>query len=61
MDAELIAPWMVYMARLDKEAQGMFANGVRDPKYGRMHIVATNSAFSTWARENSYLFSADVR
>ena len=61
MDAELIAPWMVYMTRLDKEAQGMFANGVRDPKYGRMHIVATNSAFSTWARENSYLFSADVR
>jgi hypothetical protein len=49
------------MDRLDKEAQGMFANGVRSPKYGKQALVMTNTAFTQWARVNGYLFAADKR
>jgi len=61
MDKDLINPWMEYMARLDKEAQGMFANGVRSPKYGKQAMIMTNRAFTKWAMENGYLFAADRR
>jgi hypothetical protein len=61
MDRELLNPWMIYMDRLDKEAQGMFANGVRSPKYGKQAMVMTNTAFTQWARNNGYLFAADKR
>jgi hypothetical protein len=61
MDAELIAPWMVYMTRLDKEAQGMFANGVRAPKYGKQAMIMTNGKFTNWAMEHAYLFASDKR
>ena len=52
---------MTYMDRLDKEAQGMFANGVRAPKYSRQAMVMTNAKFTRWAMENGYLFAADKR
>jgi hypothetical protein len=52
---------MKYLGRLDKEAQGMFANGVRSPKYGKQALVMTNKAFTQWAMDNSYLFAADRR
>lgn len=61
MDKDLIDPWMIYLARLDKEAQGMFANGVRSAKYGKQALVMTNKAFTAWAMSNSYLFAADRR
>ena len=61
MDKDLINPWMVYMSRLDKEAQGMFANGVRSPKYGKQALIMTNKAFTQWAMQNGYLFAADKR
>ena len=51
--------WMTYMERLDKEAQGLFANGVRSPKYSKQSIVMTNKLFTSWALKNNYLFSAD--
>lgn len=61
MDKDLMDPWMIYLDRLDKEAQGMFANGVRSPKYGKQAMVMTNKAFTQWAMANSYLFAADKR
>jgi energy-coupling factor transporter ATP-binding protein EcfA2 len=61
MDAELITPWMTFLQRLDKEAQGMFANGVRAPKYGKQALVMTNKDFTSWAMSNGYLFAADKR
>ncbi len=61
MDKDLINPWMVYMDRLDKEAQGMFANGVRSPKYGKQALIMTNGKFTQWAMQNGYLFAADKR
>ena len=53
--------WMIYLEKLDKEAQGMFANGVRAPKYGRQSLVMTNKAFTTWAMANGHMFAADKR
>lgn len=61
LEADWINSWMTYMNRLDKEAQGMFANGVRAPKYAKQQMVMTNSKFTQWARENGYLFAADKR
>jgi len=60
IDADWIDAWMVYMDRLDTEAQGMFANGVRAPKYAKQGMVMTNKGFTAWARSRSYLFAADV-
>lgn len=59
IEANWIDAWMIYMGRLDKEAQGMFANGVRAPKYSRQGLVMTNKAFTAWAMSNGYLFAAD--
>lgn len=61
IEKEWVTNWMAYMSRLDTEAQGMFANGVRAPKYGRQAVVMTNSAFTQWAMKNSHLFAADKR
>jgi hypothetical protein len=61
IEREWIDPWMDYMARLDKEAQGMFANGVRHPKYSKQAVVMTNKKFTAWAMANNYLFTADKK
>lgn len=61
MDKEFIDPWMDYMVRLDKEAQGMFANGVRAPKYAHQPTVMTNKKFTQWAMENNYMFASDKK
>jgi hypothetical protein len=47
------------MERLDVEAQGMFANGVRSPKYSKQSMVMQNRRFTQWAADNSYMFSSD--
>jgi energy-coupling factor transporter ATP-binding protein EcfA2 len=61
LEKDWVDSWMVYMGRLDKEAQGMFANGVRSPKYARQAMVMTNKRFTSWAMVNGYLFAADKR
>jgi len=61
MSKELIDPWMDYMQRLDKEAQGMFANGVRSSKYQHQGMVLTNKKFTQWAMSNNYMFAADKK
>lgn len=53
--------WMDYMNRLDKEAQGLFANGVRNPKYNKQALVMTNKKFTQWAMANNYMFAADKK
>jgi hypothetical protein len=45
---------------LPLEAQGMFANGVRTKGYSKQGLVMTNREFTTWARNNSHLFAADI-
>jgi len=61
LDKTWVDAWMDYMVRLDTEAQGMFVNGVRSPKYGKQNIVMTNKKFTQWAMTNNYLFAADVK
>lgn len=61
IEREWLDNWMVYLNRLDPEAQGMFANGVRAPKYGKQSIVMTNTKFTKWAMDNGHMFAADKR
>ena len=59
IEPEWIDSWMTYMLRLDKEAQALFANGVRAPRYAKQGLVMTNRKFTEWAMQNNYLFAAD--
>jgi energy-coupling factor transporter ATP-binding protein EcfA2 len=52
--------WMVYLGRMPAEAQGMFALGVAAKGYSRQGMVMTHKGFTTWARQHSYLFAADI-
>jgi hypothetical protein len=61
MEKDYINPWMDYVLRLNTEAQGMFANGVRSEKYNKRSIVLTNQKFTKWAIDNNYLFAADKK
>ena len=61
MEPDYIDPWMDYMQRLDKEAQGMFANGVRAEKYSKRSMVMTNKKFTQWAMQHTYMFAADKK
>lgn len=51
--------WMVYLDRLSTEAQAIFVNGVRSPKYAKQSMVMSNKKFTDWAIKHQYLFSAD--
>jgi hypothetical protein len=61
IEREWVDAWMDYMGRLDKEAQGMFANGVRAPKYAKQSMVMTNKKFSAWALANNHLFTSEKK
>lgn len=53
--------WVTYMGRLDKIAQGLFANGVRRETYNKRDIVMQNKMFSEWALQNNDLFAGDKK
>ena len=61
VERDWIDAWMTYVDRLDKEAQGLFANGVRSSRYNkaRQSMVMQNKLFTQWAIENGYMFAAD--
>jgi hypothetical protein len=59
LDNTWVDAWMDYLPRLDAEAQGMFANGVKDGKYSKRALVMQNRKFTDWARHNNYMFAAD--
>ena len=61
IEKDWVDSWMDYMNRLDKEAQGMFANGIRAPKFDgkKQSAIMTNKKFTQWAMANNYMFSAD--
>mgnify|MGYP003624449113 FL=1 len=61
LDRDWVDAWMDYMLRLSKEAQGVFANGVRSDKYTKRSMVMTNKKFTQWAMDNNYLFTADKK
>lgn len=59
LDKDWLNAWMDYLPRLDTEAQAMFANGVRSPKYSKQSMVMTNKKFTQWAMQNNHLYTAD--
>lgn len=59
IERDWLDAWMVYLNRMPKECQGMFANGVRTPNYSRQGVVMTHKGFTDWARAHSYLFASD--
>lgn len=59
MNKDFIDPWMVYLNRLDKEAQALFAMQVRNPKYQKQAMVMGNKSFTKWCIDNNFMFSAD--
>lgn len=61
IDRTWVDAWMEYLLRLDKEAQGAFANGVRAEKYDEKKrvMVMTNKKYQAWALTNNYLFQTD--
>ena len=61
IERDWVNAWMDYLVRLDKEAQGMFANGVRVPKYAKQSLVMTNKKFTDWAVQNNYMFASDKK
>jgi hypothetical protein len=61
MTKEFIDPWMDYLNRLDPEAQGLFVNSVRSPKYSKQSMVMSNKKFTTWCMENNFRFTADKK
>jgi hypothetical protein len=60
MDRDWVDNWVTYMGRLDKEAQGLFANGIRSNTYAKRSIVMQSKNFTQWAMQNNYMFAADV-
>ena len=55
VERETFDDWMVYVQRLGKEVQALFARSVmRSQKVG---IATTHREFSKWAAANSFLFS----
>jgi energy-coupling factor transporter ATP-binding protein EcfA2 len=60
LDRDWIDNWLIYLGRLDLEAQGMFANGARSAKYSKRSMVMTNKRFTEWCVANNYMFSSDV-
>lgn len=57
MERDWVNSWVTYMNRLNKEAQGLFANGVRAKNYHKKELLTTNKKFTDWCRENHYLYS----
>lgn len=61
IDATWVDAWLTYMTRLEREAQGLFVNGARAPKYNaaRRNAIMTAKAFGQWCRDNSFMYATD--
>jgi hypothetical protein len=59
IESDWVDNWMLYLERLDTEAQGLFANGVRSEKYAKQSVVLLNESFTRWVQSRAYLFGAD--
>jgi hypothetical protein len=61
LNKDWLDSWMDYIVRLDKEAQGLFAMQVRNPKYQRQSLIMSNKKFTQWCMDNNYMFTADKK
>jgi len=60
IDKTWVSAWMDYMARLDSEAQAMFANSMlqTDDPAKQKSVMATEK-FRNWAMKNNHIYTAD--
>lgn len=56
-----VANWMKYMARLPRESQGLFVNGVRKSTYTKRDVVAATKEFGDWCIQNGWMYAADKK
>lgn len=49
--------WMVYLDRMGKEVQALFARSIMKSSKEKIDMATTHKAFTDWARKNSFLFS----
>ena len=61
MERSWVKAWMTYLNRIDKEAQGLFVNGVRATGYSKQGIVVQTKEFQDWCLANNYIFSHDTK
>lgn len=59
IDCQWVDAWMQYMNRLPHEAQAIFVNAVRKPKYVHRDVLFHNSEFTAWCLENNAMFGPD--
>ena len=52
-----IDAWMTFVARLSKEAQGLFARSVMSDACPKRNVAARNTEFAKWAAANNFLFA----
>ena len=57
VDAENFADWMIYLERMSKESQGLFARSIMSNKCTKRKLAATTKEFIKWATQNHYLFT----
>lgn len=53
--------WMKYMSKLNREAQGLFVNGVRSEKYGKKDVVTNCKGFQDWCMDNGWMVQGEWR
>ena len=59
MSEDTVDAYLTYFERTPKEAQGLFANGVRHADYEHRALIMNRKAFGQWALKNNHMFSAD--
>jgi hypothetical protein len=57
IERDWVGAWMTYLNRLNPEAQMLFVNGVKEAKYTKLNVVASEKKFTEWCLENHHLFS----
>lgn len=58
VDEKSFDNWLVYLGRLSREAQALFARQVMTPSSGKLKLAATNRKFVELAGELGYLFKS---
>ena len=53
--------WMKYMSKLNREAQGLFVNGVRSEKYGKRDVVTNCKGYQDWCMDNGWMVQGEWR
>ena len=59
IEREWMDAWVTYLNRCSAEAQGLFANLVRNQKYIHRDVVMTNKKYQAWALANKHMFAGD--